>query len=106
MKHTTPPTSGGIVSIFDDPSYSAYATYSVDTAVSGSVEVDDVNRTNIIWVASKSVGALFHRGVLQGYVDAVKVVLPYDGTKVHAYPTSSIELRASTCTDCDGPIVY
>jgi hypothetical protein len=106
IKHTTPPVSGSIVSIFDDPSYSAYATYSVDAVVSGSVEVDAAKRTNVTWVASKQVGTLFHAGVLQGGVDAVKVVLPYDGAKVHAFPTSSLDLRASTCADCGGPIVY
>ncbi len=94
------------MSVFDDSTYDAYANYSVDTAVSGSVEIDDANRRNIVWVASKQVGQLFVGGVLQGGVDAVKLVLLQDATKVHTYPTSSADIHASSCADCGTSILF
>lgn len=106
LKHTLPPTAGGAISVFDEPSYEAYASYSIDAAVSGSLEIDDHGRRNITWVASKQVGTLFHGGVLQGGVDAVKIVLPHDALRVHTYPTSSAEIQTATCADCGAHLAF
>lgn len=106
LKHTVPASSDGVVSVFDDPSTDVYMNYSIDCAMSGSVEVDDQNRVNVVWVASKPLGQLFVDGVPQGGVDAVKLVLTHDAHKVHAFPTSSAEIRTTTCATCGGPIAF
>jgi hypothetical protein len=106
FKHTVPPTGSGIITIFDDPSYKNYAEYSVHTAVSGSLEIDAQGKRNIVWVAERTLGTLFVNGVLQGGVDAVKIVLAHDSAKVHLFPTASAGIAASTCAECGARIAY
>ena len=106
-KHTAPPASGSfIVSIFSDPSYANYATFAVDTAASGSLEVDDQGRRNIVWIAKRPVGSTFVKGVDQGAVDAVKLVLAHKPSDVHLFPTSSLDIATSTCAECGAALAY
>jgi len=61
-KHTTIPIPGiGIVSIFNSSDYDTYKEYILDTSNSGSVEIDDQNRVNVVWVAHKQIGQTFNQ---------------------------------------------
>jgi hypothetical protein len=62
LKHTTPLKSANTTGVFSDPSYTAYAGYLVSSSASGSVEIDDQGRTNIVWYAGKTVGASWVAG--------------------------------------------
>lgn len=105
FKHTVPPASERVISVFDEPDYDTYKNYVVTTLASGSVEIDSYGRVNVLWIAGKTTGFTFINGVLQGPTDAVKVVLHTDPESIHAFPTGSVEFVAETCPECGNPIV-
>lgn len=101
VKHTIPPKSGNLVTIFSDPSYEAYKNYTINTMASGSTMIDQMGRKNIIWYASKDIGLTFLNGVPHtGSTDVVKVVLSDDSTKIHTFPTTSENIITGTCKTC------
>lgn len=105
MKHTTSPATGsGIVSVFDSADYSTYAGYIIDTANSGSVEIDGQGRINIIWLANSPTGDTYFGNSVSQSVDAVKLVLHSDPVKIHPFPTGSSGFRRLVC-NCGNPIV-
>lgn len=105
-KHTVPPVSLKTISIFEMSNNKKYKEYFVNTLASGCLELDDGGRENIIWVAGKKQGYLFKNGVLQGDVDGVKIVLPYDPNKIHAFPAGSSSLKTITCINCGQKIIH
>ena len=105
IKHTTPSWSTGLNSIWLDPSTAAYEDYVVNSAVSGSVEVDKRGRTNFVWYAGKDVGATFMNGTYSFPNDAVKLVLPYSTAHAHAYSVSSTGYVAARCAACGAPVL-
>lgn len=105
IKHTQPLHYYNINSIFDKIDYLDYKDYIVNTLASGSVEIDNKNRTNIVWVAGKTTGVAIINNQLDIPVDAVKVVLQDDVLKIHAFATGSLGLRQETCIECGCIIV-
>ncbi len=105
-KHTVPSNYSGTVSIFDISDNQKYKDYFINTLASGCVEFDDLGRKNIIWIAGKTQGYTFKDSVLQGDADGVKVVLPDDPKKIHAFPTGSAKLTIKKCVVCGENIVY
>lgn len=99
-KHTLPVTHSGLNSLFDDPNYSAYSNYIVSTLYSGSTEFDNLGRKNIIWYAGKDIGISYLNGIPIGPTDVVKVVLPHDGTKIHAFPVKLESIVSGSCQSC------
>src|SRR5437667_12640777 len=53
MKHTQPRWVPGINSVFDDPSTSAYARYTITSLASGSVALDRYGQASFIWYAGQ-----------------------------------------------------
>lgn len=51
-KHTRPDRINNPHSLFDDPSTDIYRDYVINTAMAGSVEIDEWNRVNFIWLAN------------------------------------------------------
>ena len=106
MKHTQPNwVIGGINSVFADPSSAAYARYTVTSLASGSVALDRFNQPTFVWYAGETIGATYENGVYKFPTDAVKVVLPYNQTKFHAYSVSSTGYNAVRCQNCGTPIL-
>ncbi len=106
IKHTVPSSNySGAVSIFQDPNLSTYATYVGNTAGSGCLEIDDLGRKNIIWVAGSTTGFTFENGIFRRPDDAVKVVLYEDQFRIHAYPTNSDFVDTKRCRNCGKLIV-
>ncbi|MBU2507054.1 MAG: hypothetical protein KJ799_10070 [Bacteroidetes bacterium] len=105
IKHTSPTQSYDVNSIFNDKDYSDYKNYIINTLASGSVEVDDYNRKNIVYCAGKTIGFTFIKGSIQIPADAVKVVLHQDDYKIHSYPTSSIGFMNEICSNCGKSII-
>lgn len=77
----------------------------MNTALAGSVEIDDEGRTNIIWGAGKTVGFHCEHGELKHPEVVVKVVLSTDSGRIHAYPQSSTEFVGASCSDCGGVVL-
>ena len=71
-----PSTGYDLNSVFTDPSTTTYQNYIVSASCSGSYEVDDVGRRNILWVANKIIGTQFDHG---------NFVLPEDSLKKRDY---------------------
>ena len=101
IKHTTIPNAGSnIVSVFNDSDYNTYKDYIFDTASSGSLEIDNLGRKNIVWFANKSIGQTFSGSQHQGSSDSVKLVLFQESEKIHAFPTGSQGLHNAKCEQC------
>ena len=101
IKHTVPLIHPS-ASVFNGTSTGEYADYVVNTAASGSVEVDALGRRNFIWLAGHPTGFSYMNGILVGPTDGVKVVLSSEATRVHAFPVKSSDLVTGTCASCGG----
>jgi len=107
IKHTVPSSSYAIQSILDDTSATLYRNYIVNAAASGSVEFDDYGRKNIIYVASTGgIGTTFKNGRFVRSNNMIKVVLPSDPNKIHAFTDSSTNYSTAFCASCGKSIVY
>ena len=105
MKHTRPHRIYHFNSLFDDPSSDAYRDYVLNGAAAGSVEIHPDGKVSFTWVAGTTLGATFQDGALLYPDDAVKIVLPFDEDKIHAYPVSSTGLTSAYCANCGAPIL-
>ena len=107
IKHTAPVTNYHINSIFKEgPDYEAYENYIVSTTASGSVEIDNQGRTNLILVAGRETGYKKVNGVFKTTTIAVKVVLHDNEYQVHGYPYDSSVLEGVICSTCGCLIPY
>jgi hypothetical protein len=105
LKHTVPSSSSQTTGVFTDPGYHAYSRYMISSSASGSVEIDDSGRTNVVWYAGKHIGASWVGGQPVFPADAVKLVLSHDSSKVHAFPVSSVAYQGEKCASCGDPIL-
>ncbi|MDP7026631.1 MAG: hypothetical protein QGI16_06845 [Candidatus Marinimicrobia bacterium] len=105
MKHTLPNTQNGLLSVFDSGSYDHYKDYIVNTMASGSVEIDSNNKTNVVLYAGKNTGVSYLNGNVISPPDTIKVVLSQNENKIHAYPTSSNDIKQETCQNCGAMII-
>lgn len=101
IKHTVP-LSHPSASVFDSTSTGEYASYVVDAAASGAVELDVYGRRNFIWLAGRPTGFSYKDGALVGPTDGVKVVLSSEATRVHAFPVKAANLVTRMCASCGG----
>jgi len=106
IKHTNPDPSFDYLSVFSIPSTDEYKNYVVSASCSGSVEIDNEGRRNIIYVAGKNIGASFKKGNFQRLNDTVKVVLSTEPNRIHAFTESSTKYLTGFCSLCNRPIVY
>lgn len=102
--HATPTWVTGVNSLFSDPATVTYVNYVTTTLASGSVAVDDSGNPSFVWYAGKTVGLTYDNKVFRCPSDAVKVVLPYEKTRIHAYPVPVGDLAAARCDKCGVPI--
>ncbi len=105
IKHTVEPTGSGQISIFDDPGYDNYKNHIINTAASGSVEQLDNGKINYVYYAGHTTGFHYSNGNFITPIDAVKIVLPNDFTRIHAYPTGSLGLSTAHCNECGNPVL-
>jgi hypothetical protein len=106
LKHTAPASAYNFNSVFTGPGSEMYQHYIVTTVASGHVQVDDENRTNVVWVASDQTGISYSGGTFAGPNNAVKVVFHDDDKKIHGFPIHSSELKAAKCGICGRPVPY
>ena len=107
IKHTAPTSKHDLNSIFKEGAdYEAYKGYIISTTASGSVEVDDKGRINVIWVAGRETGYKKTHGVFKTTTSAVKVVFHDDEYKVHGFSYESLELAGAECALCGCIIPY
>lgn len=104
IKHTAPTGTYPLNSIFDDPTYDTYSQYVVTGTASGLLEIDDGNRKNFIWFAGRRTGAEYRNGIFIAPTSGVKVVLPEDDTKLHAFPITASPPSTVNCVSCGKPL--
>lgn len=104
IKHTAPTGTYPINSIFDDPSYATYSGYIVTGTISGLMEIDDIGRKNFIWYAGQQTGAEYLNGVFVAPTSGVKIVLPEDDAKLHAFPITAQPGLINYCANCGKPL--
>lgn len=105
FKHTSLPVSASsVISVFDQTDYDTYRDYIISTAISGSVEIDDKGRTNLIWFAKKPTGQATQLGQPNQSTDGVKLVLHDNPLKIHAFPTGSSGFSSAKCDGCGDPV--
>jgi hypothetical protein len=105
IKHTIHQKKKGVVSIFAEPHYENYKKYILDTAASGSVEILDNGKINYVFYAGEKTGFNFKNGNFEHPTNSIKVVLPNDLSKIHAYPTSSYVAIICNCEKCGKPVL-
>jgi len=108
MKHTAPCSSAiyPINSVFKDPTYETYENHIVNAAASGFLEIDDRGRKNIIWFAGSQIGVEYNDSVFVAPTDGVKLVLPEDENKIHAFSIGSSPMQSTTCASCGRTIPF
>ena len=102
-KHTVPSTSYPLASVWLDPSTSAYEAHIVSAATSGSLEIDEHGRKNLIVFAGRTVGALYANGRFVLDQNSVKVVRYSESGEIHAYPIGSAGANRAVCVRCGRP---
>ena len=102
-KHTQLPTTYALTSIFSDPSTKAYESFIVSASCSGTLEIDDLNRKNVIVFAGQKAGALYKNGRFELDQNSVKVVQYDNPSKIHAFPTGSTGASTAKCSVCGQP---
>lgn len=105
IKHTSPTRNYDINSIFVINKYDKYREYIVNAEHSGSVEIDDQNRVNIIWVAGEKTGAVYKNGNHEFDHNSIKVVLNSFPGKIHALTTGSNGFCSENCIECGRIII-
>ena len=100
MKHHNPSTFFKINSVFDDNSTGEYEKFVVNAVASGSVEIDDQNRLNIVYIAGRKVGAMYENGSFQYPEDGIKVVCSTDPLRIHSFSFGSTTLSTAFCKNC------
>ncbi len=101
VKHTAPVEYNGLVSVFFWQEYPHYRDFTISGSLSGSLQVDDLNRKNLIWYAGRDIGITYENGIYKVPGDAVKVVLSEFPAKIHAFPVNYELQYAERCLICD-----
>ena len=104
IKHTVVDPLFRIASVFNDPRVKTYENWVVNSVASGCVVLNPNGVQAYVFVAGKEVGLTYKRGSFHTVGDSVKVVLPTDPKKVHAYPMSSHIIAAKKCATCGDPV--
>ena len=105
IKHTMPNIYSNILSIFNTPDYNMYLDYTVNSSLSGCVEIDNQSRMNIIYYAGHHTGMTFKNGKYYCADDSVKVVYPYDPIKIHSFPVNIQLQYIDKCIICGSDIL-
>lgn len=100
VKHTMPTGTYSVNSIFDDPTYDKYKSYIVTGSVSGFLEIDHLRRKNLIWYAGEQTGAEYRNGIYVAPTNGVKIVLPEDTSRLHAFPIQEQPGLINYCQIC------
>ena len=102
IKHTAPSSiaSDSIHSVFTDPTYKTYEGYVVNTAASGFLEIDNNKKKNLIWFAGSRIGVQYRNGKFDAPADGVKLVLPENENKIHAFSLPASPLQSVSCASC------
>jgi len=106
FKHTQYTGQGGIVSVYNAPDYETYRQYGINTYLSGCVEVDNGNRTNLLWYAGKDIGLRYNNGGIEWPEDTVKLVLHDNVFKFHHFSQASIYIPIGNCHECGRVIPF
>jgi hypothetical protein len=101
IKHTAPEKYDGLISIFFSDEYAKYRDFSISGSLSGNLEIDTLGRRNLVWYAGRDIGFTYQDGIYQVPNDAVKVVLPEDAGKIHAYPVNYELQYFEKCRECE-----
>jgi len=105
VKHHFPVKNRGTVSVFESPDYQTYASCTLSATASGSAEIDDDGRLNMIFFVGKTVGTTYQDGNFIIPTDTIKVVLHTDPARIHTYPVNSANYERSKCADCGKDIL-
>lgn len=72
--------------------------------MSGLLEIDDFGRKNFIWYAGEITGAEYRNGIYVAPTNGVKIVLPENATRLHAYPILAQPKIINHCLNCGAPL--
>ena len=104
VKHTTPSTQKGLVTIFDRPDYEKYRSYIVTGTISGMLEIDDISRKNFVWYGGYQTGFEIINGNYIAPVSGIKIVCSEDDQQIHAFPVEGVSGLIYNCMICGKPL--
>lgn len=105
IKHTDPTGVYTTNSVFLDSSWSTYQGYIVTTASSGSLEIDDKGRKNLIYFAGSETGLRYDNGVFTATCSGVVLVCSEDTGRFHAFP-SDFQPESRKCAICGEAVPF
>lgn len=87
--------------------YDTYKNYMIEGKYSGSLEIDDKGRENIIYFAGKDIGLTLdsNDNIISNQNEFLKIVCWKDVNHIHSFTTSSNDLHVHTCELCGEPII-
>ena len=92
----------GVVSVYNNSDYENYKSFTIETFVSGAIEVDSFYRKNIVHYYEMSVGSVYNNGdFISDRCNYVKVVKFDQIARIHSYPTISTDLLNVRCAECN-----
>lgn len=106
VKHTTIPTSSGIVSVFTCSDAASYNRLLIASIYSGSVCVTRGKVDYALWFVSDYLGDTYINQHPTNHCFENKVVKLHDITRTHCYCTNSISTNRTFCVHCNKMIEY
>jgi len=108
LKHTIPgydiKNRLKVVSLFYNDSYSSYHNNIINTALSGSIEINNSGQKNVIWITNAPIGYAEKNGItIEQNHEAFKLVLHHDINSIHGFSTGSLGLFYKKCSRCSRP---
>jgi len=99
FKHTVSSITSDYISVFNSKDYDAYKNYVINTAASGSVQIDVKGRINVIFYAGQQTGYSVKDGnVIYPQLEGVKLVKTDARDEMHCYPIKMDTLNVVTCS--------
>ena len=105
IKHTAPTGVYPTNSVFLDTSWSTYQRYIVTTASSGSLEIDDQGRKNLIYFAGRDTGLRYVNGLFTATCSGVVLVCSENTGRLHAFP-GDFQPESRKCAICGEAVPF
>jgi hypothetical protein len=106
QKHTKGDPTAPVNSTFDDEDRGTYQLEIARALDAGSCQVDQFGRRNIFYAANRPTGTTATKAGGEVTVSGLKIVLPDEQAKIHAFPYGSPEIPTKRCSRCGEQIPW
>ncbi|MGD0948978.1 MAG: hypothetical protein ABSA52_16325 [Candidatus Binatia bacterium] len=105
-KHTQGDPTAPVNSRFDEIDRVGYQQAVANALDLGSIQVDQHGRRNIFHAVNRPTGSTVTAAGETTMVSGLKVALPNEPARIHAFPYGSSEIPSRKCSQCGGQIPW